>query len=190
MKSPQHLCPNQAPLHPTRMPRHPAAPPPWGLPPVNRLELKHWVSVAENNHIKNSLSEIWDINQQEISQITLNATVPTCLLCLAAPGLRTPLAMPCSYPSPFGMVAHPGINGELGGAGAAYTGLHNISPQMSAVAAAAVAAYGRTQVVLKYIHPYLFHLGLFSMWFSCLDLQPRNVKHGGMCCIWLSRIFF
>lgn len=47
------------------------------------------------------------------------------------------------------MVAHPAINGELSGAGAAYTGLHNISPQMSAVAAAAVAAYGRTQVVLN-----------------------------------------
>ncbi|XP_068167013.1 transducin-like enhancer protein 4 isoform X3 [Antennarius striatus] len=68
-------------------------------------------------------------------------------LCLVAAGLRTPLAVPCSYPNPFGMVAHAGINGELSGAGAAYTGLHNISPQMSAVAAAAVAAYGRTQVV-------------------------------------------
>uniref|UniRef100_A0A8C6PIZ1 Groucho/TLE N-terminal Q-rich domain-containing protein n=1 Tax=Nothobranchius furzeri TaxID=105023 RepID=A0A8C6PIZ1_NOTFU len=64
-----------------------------------------------------------------------------------APGLRTPLAVPCSYPGPFGMVPHPGMNGDLSGAGAAYTGLHNISPQMSAVAAAAVAAYGRTQVV-------------------------------------------
>ncbi|XP_062272661.1 transducin-like enhancer protein 4 isoform X3 [Scomber scombrus] len=64
-----------------------------------------------------------------------------------SPGLRTPLAVPCSYPGPFGMVPHPGMNGELSGAGAAYTGLHNISPQMSAVAAAAVAAYGRTQVV-------------------------------------------
>uniref|UniRef100_A0A672HCE7 Groucho/TLE N-terminal Q-rich domain-containing protein n=1 Tax=Salarias fasciatus TaxID=181472 RepID=A0A672HCE7_SALFA len=64
-----------------------------------------------------------------------------------ASGLRTPLAVPCSYPGPFGMVPHPGMNGELSGAGAAYTGLHNISPQMSAVAAAAVAAYGRTQVV-------------------------------------------
>ncbi|XP_071777040.1 transducin-like enhancer protein 4 isoform X23 [Centroberyx gerrardi] len=63
------------------------------------------------------------------------------------PGLRTPLAVPCSYPGPFGMVPHPGMNGELSGAGAAYPGLHNISPQMSAVAAAAVAAYGRTQVV-------------------------------------------
>ncbi|XP_060927057.1 transducin-like enhancer protein 4 isoform X9 [Limanda limanda] len=64
-----------------------------------------------------------------------------------APGLRTPLAVPCSYPGPFGMVPHPGMNGELSGAAAAYTGLHSISPQMSAVAAAAVAAYGRTQVV-------------------------------------------
>ncbi|KAM9858528.1 transducin-like enhancer protein 4 isoform 10-T10 [Aulostomus maculatus] len=63
------------------------------------------------------------------------------------PGLRTPLAVPCSYPGPFGMVPHLGMNGELSGAGAAYTGLHNISPQMSTVAAAAVAAYGRTQVV-------------------------------------------
>ncbi|XP_054629072.1 transducin-like enhancer protein 4 isoform X3 [Dunckerocampus dactyliophorus] len=60
-----------------------------------------------------------------------------------APGLRTPLAVPCSYPGPFGMVSHLGMNGELSGAGAAYTGLHN----MSTVAAAAVAAYGRTQVV-------------------------------------------
>ncbi|KAM4578694.1 transducin-like enhancer protein 4 isoform 1-T1 [Fundulus diaphanus] len=66
---------------------------------------------------------------------------------LLAPGLRTPLAVPCSYPGPFGMVPHPSMNGELSGAGAVYTGLHNISPQMSAVAAAAVAAYGRTQVV-------------------------------------------
>lgn len=43
------------------------------------------------------------------------------------------------------------MNGELSAAGAAYTGLHNISPQMSAVAAAAVAAYGRTQVVLQHV---------------------------------------
>ncbi|KAG7270417.1 hypothetical protein CRUP_009138 [Coryphaenoides rupestris] len=63
------------------------------------------------------------------------------------PGLRTPLAVPCSYPGPFGMVPHPGLNGELGSAGVAYAGLPTISPQMSAVAAAAVAAYGRTQVV-------------------------------------------
>lgn len=80
----------------------------------------------------------------------MSQPVSDSVLCLVAPGLRTPLAVPCSYPSPFGMVAHPGLNGELSGAGAAYTGLHNISPQMSAVAAAAVAAYGRTQVVLEH----------------------------------------
>ncbi|XP_057687440.1 transducin-like enhancer protein 4 isoform X2 [Corythoichthys intestinalis] len=60
-----------------------------------------------------------------------------------APGLRTPLAVPCSYPGPFGMVPHIGMNGELSGAGAPYAGLHS----MTSVAAAAVAAYGRTQVV-------------------------------------------
>ncbi|XP_056889493.1 transducin-like enhancer protein 4 isoform X3 [Takifugu flavidus] len=81
------------------------------------------------------------------SALRTAASKPSGVETLAA-GLRTPLAVPCSYPNPFGMVAHPGINGELGGSGAAYSGLHNISPQMSAVAAAAaVAAYGRTQVV-------------------------------------------
>ncbi|XP_029685951.1 transducin-like enhancer protein 4 isoform X2 [Takifugu rubripes] len=80
------------------------------------------------------------------SALRTAASKPSGVETLAA-GLRTPLAVPCSYPNPFGMVAHPGINGELG-SGAAYSGLHNISPQMSAVAAAAaVAAYGRTQVV-------------------------------------------
>lgn len=77
----------------------------------------------------------------------IDVCVTIWLSCFVAPGLRTPLAVPCSYPGPFGMVPHPGMNGELSGTGAAYTGLHNISPQMSAVAAAAVAAYGRTQVV-------------------------------------------
>uniref|UniRef100_A0AAZ3QVQ8 Groucho/TLE N-terminal Q-rich domain-containing protein n=1 Tax=Oncorhynchus tshawytscha TaxID=74940 RepID=A0AAZ3QVQ8_ONCTS len=65
---------------------------------------------------------------------------------LEGPGLR-PLALPCPYPGAFGMVPHPslnGLNGDLGGA-SAYASLHNLSPQMSA--AAAVAAYGRSQVV-------------------------------------------
>uniref|UniRef100_A0A8C8FK33 Groucho/TLE N-terminal Q-rich domain-containing protein n=1 Tax=Oncorhynchus tshawytscha TaxID=74940 RepID=A0A8C8FK33_ONCTS len=60
-------------------------------------------------------------------------------------GLRTPLAVPGSYPGPFGMLPHATMNGEL--AGAAYAGLHNMSPQMSAAAAAAVAAYGRSPMV-------------------------------------------
>uniref|UniRef100_A0A7N8Y426 Transducin-like enhancer protein 1 n=1 Tax=Mastacembelus armatus TaxID=205130 RepID=A0A7N8Y426_9TELE len=58
-------------------------------------------------------------------------------------GLRTPLAVPGPYPGAFGMLPHAaGMNGELAGAAgaAAYAaGLHNMSPQMSAAAAAAVA---------------------------------------------------
>ncbi|XP_069332464.1 transducin-like enhancer protein 4 isoform X15 [Eulemur rufifrons] len=63
--------------------------------------------------------------------------------------LRTPMAVPCPYPTPFGIVPHAGMNGELTSPGAAYAGLHNISPQMSAAAAAAAAAaaYGRSPVV-------------------------------------------
>uniref|UniRef100_A0A673C727 TLE family member 1, transcriptional corepressor n=1 Tax=Sphaeramia orbicularis TaxID=375764 RepID=A0A673C727_9TELE len=57
-------------------------------------------------------------------------------------GLRTPLAVPGPYPGAFGMLPHAaGMNGELAGAAgaAAYAaGLHNMSPQMSAAAAAAV----------------------------------------------------
>lgn len=68
---------------------------------------------------------------------------------LTASGLRTPMAVPCPYPTPFGIVPHAGMNGELTSPGAAYAGLHNISPQMSAAAAAAAAAaaYGRSPVV-------------------------------------------
>eukprot|EP00063_Salmo_salar_P065017 XP_014039852.1 PREDICTED: transducin-like enhancer protein 4 [Salmo salar] len=67
---------------------------------------------------------------------------------LEGPGLR-PLGLPCPYPGAFGMMPHPslnGLNGDLGGA-SAYASLHNLSPQISAAAAAAVAAYGRSQVV-------------------------------------------
>ncbi|KFZ56239.1 Transducin-like enhancer protein 4, partial [Antrostomus carolinensis] len=66
-----------------------------------------------------------------------------------ASGLRTPMAVPCPYPTTFGIVPHAGMNGELTSPGAAYAGLHNISPQMSAAAAAAAAAaaYGRSPVV-------------------------------------------
>lgn len=67
----------------------------------------------------------------------------------SASSLRTPMAVPCPYPTPFGIVPHAGMNGELTSPGAAYAGLHNISPQMSAAAAAAAAAaaYGRSPVV-------------------------------------------
>lgn len=60
--------------------------------------------------------------------------------------MRTPLAVPGPYGSPFGMVPHAGMNGELTSPGAAYASLHNMSPQMSA-AAAAVVAYGRSPMV-------------------------------------------
>lgn len=66
-----------------------------------------------------------------------------------ASSLRTPMAVPCPYPTPFGIVPHAGMNGELTSPSAAYAGLHNMSPQMSAAAAAAAAAaaYGRSPVV-------------------------------------------
>ncbi|KAL0611310.1 Transducin-like enhancer protein 1 [Plecturocebus cupreus] len=65
-----------------------------------------------------------------------------------AAGLRTPLAVPSTYPASFGMVPHAGVNGKLTSPGAAYTSLHNMSPQMSAAAAmAAVVAYGRSPMV-------------------------------------------
>ncbi|PIO38605.1 hypothetical protein AB205_0189390, partial [Aquarana catesbeiana] len=71
------------------------------------------------------------------------------LFCFNAAGLRAPMAVPCPYPTPFGIVPHAGMNGELTSPGAAYASLHNISPQMSAAAAAAAAAaaYGRSPVV-------------------------------------------
>ncbi|KAF7486735.1 Hypothetical predicted protein [Marmota monax] len=65
----------------------------------------------------------------------------------AAAGLRTPLAVPGPYPAPFGMVPHAGMNGELTSPSAAYASLHSMSPQMSAAAAAAVVAYGRSPMV-------------------------------------------
>ena len=71
---------------------------------------------------------------------------------------QTAVPGPASGPGPFGMVPHPGLNGELGSPGAAYAGLPTISPQMSAVAAAAVAAYGRTQVV-RFVSSAVSHRG-------------------------------
>ncbi|KAJ7994346.1 hypothetical protein DPEC_G00264910 [Dallia pectoralis] len=68
-------------------------------------------------------------------------------------GLRTPLAVQGPYPGAFSMLPHAAMNGEL--AGAAYAGLHNMSPQMSAAAAAAVAAYGRSPMVGFDPHPHM-----------------------------------
>ena len=66
-----------------------------------------------------------------------------------AAGLRTPMAVSGPYPGAFGMLPHgAGMNGDLAGAAAYAAGLHNMSPQMSAAAAAAaVAAYGRSPMV-------------------------------------------
>uniref|UniRef100_A0A8C5EU08 Transducin-like enhancer protein 1 n=1 Tax=Gouania willdenowi TaxID=441366 RepID=A0A8C5EU08_GOUWI len=71
-------------------------------------------------------------------------------------GLRTPLAVPGPYPGAFGMLPHAaGMNGDLAGAAAYAAGLHNMSPQMSAAAAAAVAAYGRSPMVGFDPHPHM-----------------------------------
>uniref|UniRef100_A0A8C7JK81 Transducin-like enhancer protein 1 n=1 Tax=Oncorhynchus kisutch TaxID=8019 RepID=A0A8C7JK81_ONCKI len=70
-------------------------------------------------------------------------------------GLRTPLAVSGPYPGPFGMLPHAALNGELASAGAGYAGLHNMSPQMSAAAAAAVAAYGRSPMAGFDPHPHM-----------------------------------
>uniref|UniRef100_A0A673YKB4 Transducin-like enhancer protein 1 n=1 Tax=Salmo trutta TaxID=8032 RepID=A0A673YKB4_SALTR len=72
-----------------------------------------------------------------------------------AAGLRTPLAVSGPYPGPFGMLPHTAMNGELASAGAGYAGLHNMSPQMSAAAAAAVAAYGRSPMAGFDPHPHM-----------------------------------
>uniref|UniRef100_A0A8C7UU96 Groucho/TLE N-terminal Q-rich domain-containing protein n=1 Tax=Oncorhynchus mykiss TaxID=8022 RepID=A0A8C7UU96_ONCMY len=72
-----------------------------------------------------------------------------------AAGLRTPLAVSGPYPGPFGMLPHAAMNGELASAGAGYAGLHNMSPQMSSAAAAAVAAYGRSPMAGFDPHPHM-----------------------------------
>jgi len=55
------------------------------------------------------------------------------------------------------MLPHaPGMNGDLAsaaGAAAYAAGLHNMSPQMSVAAAAAVAAYGRSPMVSEKAFP-------------------------------------
>uniref|UniRef100_A0A8C7JE38 Transducin-like enhancer protein 1 n=1 Tax=Oncorhynchus kisutch TaxID=8019 RepID=A0A8C7JE38_ONCKI len=84
----------------------------------------------------------------------LRSHLSTLVYSLAA-GLRTPLAVSGPYPGPFGMLPHAALNGELASAGAGYAGLHNMSPQMSAAAAAAVAAYGRSPMAGFDPHPHM-----------------------------------
>ncbi|KAJ8005515.1 hypothetical protein DPEC_G00118760 [Dallia pectoralis] len=94
-------------------------------------------------------------------------------------GLRAPMAMPCPYPGAFGMVTHPGLNGlssDMGGANAAYASLH-LSPQMSAAAAAAVAAYGRSQVMAFDPHHHIRVSGLPSNLISIPGGKPAYSFH-------------
>ncbi|KAJ3604283.1 hypothetical protein NHX12_029024 [Muraenolepis orangiensis] len=80
-------------------------------------------------------------------------------------GLRTPMAVPGPYPGAFGMLPHAaGMNGDLAGAAAYAAGLHSMSPQMSAAAAAAaVAAYGRSPMVGFDPHSHMRVAGLPSL---------------------------
>ncbi|XP_041059947.1 transducin-like enhancer protein 4 isoform X8 [Cetorhinus maximus] len=68
-------------------------------------------------------------------------------------GLRSPLTVPGPYPTPFGMMTHAGMNGELPSPGA-YASLH-ISPQMSTA-----AVYGRSPMVAFDSHPHMRASGL------------------------------
>ncbi|KAM3828544.1 transducin-like enhancer protein 3 isoform 3-T3 [Vipera latastei] len=68
-----------------------------------------------------------------------------------ASALRTPISLTGSYAAPFAMMGHHEMNGSLASPGA-YAGLHNIPPQMTAAAAAAVA-YGRSPMVGFDPHP-------------------------------------
>lgn len=68
-------------------------------------------------------------------------------------GLRSPLTVPGPYATPFGMMAHAGMNGELPSPGA-YASLH-ISPQMSSA-----AVYCRSPMVAFDSHPHMRASGL------------------------------
>ncbi|XP_051002160.1 transducin-like enhancer protein 4 isoform X3 [Acomys russatus] len=123
-------------------------------------------SVASSSSTPSSKSKELSLNEKSTTPVSKSST-PTPRTDAPTPGsnstpglrpvpgkppassLRTPMAVPCPYPTPFGIVPHAGMNGELTSPGAAYAGLHNISPQMSAAAAAAAAAaaYGRSPVV-------------------------------------------
>lgn len=99
---------------------------------------------------------------------------------LLAAGLRTPLAVPGPYPAPFGMVPHAGMNGELTSPGAAYASLHNMSPQMSAAAAAAaVVAYGRSPMVSSGGHQ--GWVGQATCFPSRVQLQAAHVLAPAPC---------
>nr|XP_054356195.1 transducin-like enhancer protein 1 isoform X7 [Pongo pygmaeus] len=105
-------------------------------PLVNQAGLGFHLELVPGNGKFGLKEKSWILSRKSSSEIK------------SAAGLRTPLAVPGPYPAPFGMVPHAGMNGELTSPGAAYASLHNMSPQMSAAAAAAaVVAYGRSPMV-------------------------------------------
>ncbi|XP_042198663.1 transducin-like enhancer protein 4 isoform X2 [Callorhinchus milii] len=67
--------------------------------------------------------------------------------------LRSPLTVPSPYSTPFAMMSHAGMNGELPSPGA-YASLH-ISPQLSTA-----AVYGRSPLVAFDSHPHMRTSGL------------------------------
>uniref|UniRef100_H3AZI3 TLE family member 2, transcriptional corepressor a n=1 Tax=Latimeria chalumnae TaxID=7897 RepID=H3AZI3_LATCH len=86
-------------------------------------------------------------------------------------GLRNPLSVQGSYPGAFAM-AHPGVNGEMAGAGA-YASMHLVSQQINGAAAAAAAVnYGRSPVVGYESHPHMRVPGLPASMQSATSGKP------------------
>ncbi|XP_064424409.1 transducin-like enhancer protein 2a isoform X3 [Latimeria chalumnae] len=91
-------------------------------------------------------------------------------------GLRNPLSVQGSYPGAFAM-AHPGVNGEMAGAGA-YASMHLVSQQINGAAAAAAAVnYGRSPVVGYESHPHMRVPGLPASMQSATSGKPAYSFH-------------
>uniref|UniRef100_UPI00358FAD49 transducin-like enhancer protein 4 isoform X2 n=1 Tax=Myxine glutinosa TaxID=7769 RepID=UPI00358FAD49 len=90
--------------------------------------------------------------------------------------LRAPLASVAGpFGSPFGMLPHPGLNGELASPGA-YASLHGMAPQMSAMAAAAVA-YGRSPMVGFDPHSHMRAPGIATSLAAVPSAKPAYSFH-------------
>ncbi|MBN3315546.1 TLE4 protein, partial [Atractosteus spatula] len=101
---------------------------------------------------------VWDLqNQTLVSSVTPEPLSSSAHLLLPLPAaLRSPLALPSSYPAHFGVVSHAGLNGELSSPGG-YGGLH-LSPQISTSA----SAYVRSPMVAYESRSHLRTPGLSS----------------------------
>uniref|UniRef100_A0A8C4TK01 TLE family member 3, transcriptional corepressor b n=1 Tax=Erpetoichthys calabaricus TaxID=27687 RepID=A0A8C4TK01_ERPCA len=89
--------------------------------------------------------------------------------------LRTPLSISGPYGTPFAMMSHHEMNGSLTSPGV-YAGLHNMSPQMSAAAAA--VAYGtRPPMVSFEPHPHMRTPGLPASLSSISGGKPAYSFH-------------